>query len=361
LYQSQVINHIEELRRYFQVHEIILDSDINRSTVHSSENVLKYKSIKGDLTYLISKANFILQYKEVSSYLQNIFFDMIYARGIRGGLVGHLINSQFNYELPLINDVRGDVLDENKENIVKKMVLHHANRKIFKGTNYIFTVSSYLRDKINAEYNFPVDNIEVFPTFVPDNKFEFNKKSRKAIRDDLGYDDEDVVLFYSGSAAKHQNIDCILSAFSKSKNEQLKLLILTRDNERMIPKIRKANLSEGDFQMFSVPYQDIQKYYHAADVGLLIRDNTDTNKSASPTKFSEYVNSGLYLCINEIESDYVKQFKELNLQGRLLSDKNDLKHFFEDLDQSSIKRNQVKINSLGILVENQVDILSSIK
>jgi hypothetical protein len=148
----------------------------------------------------------------------------------------------------------------------------------------------------------------------------------------------------------------ILESFEKTTNKNLKLLFLTRD-EGIYEKINhfdKKNL----ITIKSVDYEEIQNYYFASDYGLLIRDNIDTNKSASPTKFSEYVNSGLALIINQIDADYVRVFQMKNLKGKLLKNKYDLSSYLDQIELSDIERNNISINTLSEIVSRQMRILN---
>jgi hypothetical protein len=120
--------------------------------------------------------------------------------------------------------------------------------------------------------------------------------------------------------------------------------------------VNKYQIPADKIRIRSAKYADIEKYYHAADFGLLIRDNTVTNKSAAPTKFSEYLNAGLSIII---ESDYVRQFKRLKPEGFLLPKKEDLTACFNSITKSDVKRNNLKINTLAGIVKEQRDILKT--
>jgi hypothetical protein len=109
----------------------------------------------------------------------------------------------------------------------------------------------------------------------------------------------------------------------------------------------------------SAGYHNIEKFYHAGDYGILIRDNTDTNKSAAPTKFAEYVNAGLNLLINVIEADYVQIFRERKLKGILLEKKDDLYACFDSITNLPAERNTVKVNILSELVQGQKRVLTT--
>jgi glycosyltransferase involved in cell wall biosynthesis len=357
LFHSQVIPHTKELNRYFDVTVIILSR--NTKTVINNKKVIDYNSIRGDYTYPFAKVIFLTQKREIEAVVKSAKFDLIYARGIRGGILGCLIKKYlYSNQIPLLNDFRGDIMDGMKVNFFNKAILNYSTGKIIDNVDILFLVSNFLKDKICKDYGFAINKAYVFPTFVPDDKLDFNQENRKYIRKELGFTNKDIVILYSGSLVKFQNVETILSAFKQSSNPHLKMLILTKD-KKISSLLKKYDLSIDKVKIKSVKYEEIEKYYHAADFGILIRDNTNTNKSAAPTKFAEYVNSGLSLIINSIDADYVEIFKEKKLEGFLLDKKEDLLDCFNDMTFSHIKRNVLKINTLSEIVRMQKEVFDS--
>lgn len=357
IFHSQVMPHINELKKYFNVTLMVLS---RKNKMKLGKNVdLDYYSVNGDYFYYLAKIIFLKQKKRIQFTVKSAKFDLIYSRGIRGGIVGSFIKKFiYNNRILLLNDIRGDALDEHAGNFINKVILDHSNKIIYKNADILFIVSNYLKKKICQDYSFNTDKAYVFPTFVKDYKFDFNNKNRESIRKELYFSNEDIVILYSGNLSKWQNIETILSAFKLSSNPNLKMLILTI-NKGIVPLIKKYDLPNDKIKIKSAVYEDIEKYYHAADFGILIRDNIDTNKSAAPTKFSEYVNSGLSLIINSIEADYVQIFKNEKLKGFLLDKKESLLNCFNEIGFSHVQRNSKKINILSNLVKNQAEILDN--
>lgn len=347
IFHSQVLPHLNELREFYNV------KLLGMSRGEDYQYDFTYQSTSGDYVKSAAAFNLKKNYNALNNFLKENEFDMIYSRGIRGGILGGLIKNKFYLKkISLINDVRGDVLDEHKNNYLKLFLLNQSNKFVFENSDKLFFVSSYLKEKYCKKYNLSLGAAYVCPTFVPDNKFDFNEKNRIRIRKNLEYSSEDIVIVYSGNLARWQNIELVLKAFSNSTNMQLKLLILTKATNIM-DVLKKSNCDLSRISTKNVTYEDIEKYYHAGDFGILIRDNTDTNKCAAPTKFSEYVNSGLALIINRIESDYVDTFENLKIEGVVLEGKEDLNKYFNKLNLSLLKRNYLKINVLSDVVNIQ--------
>lgn len=355
IFHSQVLPQVQKLREFVKVTFLVL----SRKNAEKEEfgNSYFYNSVSGDYSPFLSRVNFERQRRDLKKYFDGKKFDIIYSRGIRGGILGVFLKKfLFHNKIKLINDVRGDALDENKNRYWRKKTLDNANKYVFVNTDLLFLVSTYLKNKICNLYAFDKEKAFVFPTFVPDNKFSFNERNRLEIRKQLGYNETDIVVMYSGNLAKWQNIETILSAFSKTTNSFLRLLILTKDT-RIEETLDRFNINREKVKFKSVLYDEIEKYYHAGDYGTLIRDNTDTNKSAAPTKFSEYVNSGLAVIINEIDADYVRTFKTKGLKGVLLPEKGELTSYFNQLHPSKIERNTAEINTLSSIIYEQKRIL----
>jgi len=356
LYHSQILPQIAELRKYFDV--TMLKMTKNEDTGYINKN-FHYGSIKGDYSYYLAAINFFRQKKSVNSFLKQRKFDLVYSRGLRGGLVGSFIKRDLcSNSITLLNDTRGFSLDGMHNNFINRTTLFKSDRFVFTSADILFLVSTYLKDSVCSKYHFDKNNAHVFPTFVVDNKFDFKEENRVSMRKDLHLSDSDIVLLYSGNLANYQNVEFFLEAYSRSTNPNLKMIFLTNAPE-INSLVKKYQIPADKIRVRSASYADIEKYYHAADFGLLIRDNTVTNKCAAPTKFSEYLNAGLSIIINDIESDYVRQFEQLKPKGFLLPKKEDLTGCLNSITKSDVKRNNLKINTLAGIVKDQRDILKT--
>ena len=79
---------------------------------------------------------------------------------------------------------------------------------------------------------------------------------------------------------------------------------------RVISLSKKVFDNEKCISLF-VPFQDVPKYLSAADIGILWRDRTFINYSASPSKLSEFAASGLFIIHNgsvNIAEEYIEKY-----------------------------------------------------
>lgn len=121
----------------------------------------------------------------------------------------------------------------------------------------------------------------------------------------FGLNNDDVVFLYSGSVASWQSFsllyDFIKSLLGVSSTHKV---VFLSDSDENINKLKSAFPS----QVFStkVSQNEVPKYLLMADYGLLIREESITNRVASPVKFAEYLSCGLKVIISENLGDYTK-------------------------------------------------------
>ncbi len=70
------------------------------------------------------------------------------------------------------------------------------------------------------------------------------------------------------------------------------MLFLTHEPD-LVKRMIKDQIRPGDLRVIRVPHGEVAGYLCAADVGILLREKTLTNRVASPIKFSEYMCCGL--------------------------------------------------------------------
>lgn len=225
---------------------------------------------------------------------------------------------KLNSKLPnLLIDIRGAIIEEvmiygRIHNILKYLKLFNYKykiNKILKNTKFINTVSNELKSYIIKKYDINQKTIFVIPT-VAGPTFSYNKKKRKEIRTLLKIEENEILfVFSSGSEQAWQNDNEIVDILISKGHKILMLTKKIYDNPNIISKF--------------VPYEEVNDYLNAADIGIIIRDNNIVNNVASPIKFSEYISSGLPVisnnsvnCINEImkknNCGIIKELKQLN-------------------------------------------------
>ncbi len=127
----------------------------------------------------------------------------------------------------------------------------------------------------------------------------------------------DIVFLYAGSIAGWQSFNLLYDFIDP-------LLRSTPDNKIVFLSGEDENINKlkNEFpnQVFStkVDQDKVPEYLLASDYGLLIREESITNKVASPVKFAEYLACGLKVIISKNLGDYTDFVTENNC-GYLLN------------------------------------------
>lgn len=311
------------------------------------------------LSYVFSvmKALLLREQGKIKRLLEQDSYDLIIGRGLKGANAAILINSWY-YEgkKKLIIDIRGDAVDENKRNLLKRLYIKSLQQFTFKKATHFFVVSSYLKQILERQYHVNPHTVSVFSTIVPADRFYFDTGTAAAYRSKLGYDDHHIVFVYAGNAAWYQNLGFVLKCFLAARNEHTRLLVLTRDTD-YVQQLTNGHSAAGHIKVITAPYHEVSWYLQACDYGLLIRDNIPTNLSASPTKFGEYVNSGLSVVFNKIPADYYYQTIDLQLKNVILEKKEDLLAFFNKVAIRPGK-NAVAVNTAERVAQQQLGLFN---
>ncbi len=138
-------------------------------------------------------------------------------------------------------------------------------------------------------------------------------------RTELGLDLNDIVFAYSGSTSGWQSFKTLELFLSPllTAHKHFKIIFLAQQ-EDSIDSLKKK-FPQQVLQQW-VAHKEVTKILTACDFGILIREQTITNQVASPTKFAEYLASGLPVIISQNLGDYSAFVKThqcgINLNGK---------------------------------------------
>ena len=226
---------------------------------------------------------------------------VIHCRGHLNAYRGLLLKKLNSTLINVVSDLRGAVSDELYEEargFLKDLFVQHLSKfyqeienQVVQRSDRILCVSNAFKEYLQTNYD--VENITVIPTFVDTLRFKFSKSLRESYRGKLGVSNQ-TVLVYSGGIAPWQKIGRVISLFHhlSGKVDNLFMLFLTQEPD-MVKKMIKDQIKSENLRVIRVPHSEVAGYLCAADVGILLRENTLTNNVASPIKFSEYMCCGL--------------------------------------------------------------------
>jgi hypothetical protein len=187
-------------------------------------------------------------------------------------------------------------------------------------TDFRISVSNKLVEYWKNRFGYDSSNHVIIPcTLNSDFKAQPpSADSIKKLREDSGFNADDLILVYSGSTAGWQSfgiLQSFLSPFLK-ENKCNKILFMSGEDT----SIKKMmNEFPGQVKCKWVEHKDVQTILSMCDYGILIREKSITNKVASPTKFAEYLSAGLKVLISEDIGDYTDFVKEKNC-GQVVKD-----------------------------------------
>lgn len=210
----------------------------------------------------------------------------------------------------VIYDGRGAIAHEWKEYKVVNdpemlSAITELEKECILKSSFRIAVSEAMIDLWKNEYEYVINKHVVIPCTLNAHfeKISINEERILAARKKIGIKKENVVYVFSGSVAGWQSIQMLkefmIPVLSANKNS--KLLFLTHANET-IRSFKNEFIDQ--ITCFELKAEEVAEILIAADYGLLIREQSSTNKVASPVKFAEYLACGLKVIISENLGDY---------------------------------------------------------
>ena len=311
---------------------------------------IDYKASANDkITKKLNKKIKIYSYKHYPQYL---FIEKLTIRSIEKVLreidkiedyVIHVRNDMLAYyvykafkkfnsnNIRMIADVRGAGLEQlieysNKNKLIvwlKKEQRKKVN-KVLRKINHLSVVSksleNYVYDKVGKNIDVRVNSC------LSNQNFKFDVSERKKLRDELSIqNNESLLVLSTGGDNAWQNTKHTIEALTAKNFKVLNLSKTEIQNKNVITKF--------------VPYKEMFKYLCAADAAIIWRNNSITNKVASPVKFSEYVCCGLPVLTNnsiDLITDYIKINNCGKIIDSLASIKTPLLNELQSLDRNAI-------------------------
>jgi len=205
----------------------------------------------------------------------------------------------------LIADFRGDQeaeyrLYENAPLITRMKLkgIRRVEQEVCAKAAAIQCVSVALADFLVTARGAVRDRIQVIPTCVDLRMFGAGADVRAQVRSELALG-VDFVVAYCGGARRWNCPAKQVEAFVAVRNlvRNAKFLVITPDAERMRALLAES-LPRSEWRVVSAEHREIPRLLAVADLALLIREPNPVNFVASPTKFSEYLASGVPVVVS---------------------------------------------------------------
>ncbi|NQY08978.1 MAG: hypothetical protein HRT71_05605 [Flavobacteriales bacterium] len=241
----------------------------------------------------------------------------IMTRGVLANQIGLLLR-KLKIVSSVVYDGRGAEMAEWKEyNLVQSVKLlgkiegWESNSVI--NSDFRLGVSEKLLEYWRAEFGYQGQKLNhhiVVPCTI--NSSTNNGIEDNSTREKYGYSVDDVIIVYSGSQIGWQSFhlidDLLLEVLQQS--EKVKVLFMAQIE---LDTLHAYVQFPDKFVKMWVNPEEVVDIISMCDYGLMIREETVTNKVASPTKFAEYLGAGLKVIISPNVGDFSKVVKENDL------------------------------------------------
>lgn len=236
-----------------------------------------------------------------------------------------------------------------------KKNIHQLEGNAVNKSDFRIAVTHKLIEHWRSEYHYISNKHVVIPCTLNSNFMDnaLTEDSINLIRSNYHFTPADLVLVYSGSVSGWQSFSLLkpLMLAFLNESEHHKLVFLSNEEETINELIQQF---PQQVSRRWLKHEEVTSFLLACDWGILIREQSITNKVASPTKFAEYLSAGLPVIISENLGDnteFVKnnncgiiftEQKSLNISKKPFSERNRLIHLVQQNWTKSAQDGQYK-------------------
>jgi len=169
-------------------------------------------------------------------------------------------------------------------------------------SDFRISVSEKLVEYWREKYNYQSKRHVVIPCTLDAKYFDqenyITQSLHQQLKVSLGFSNNDIIAVYSGSNAPWQSFKLLEDNLTPILNADpnFKILFLSKESDHIKALKRKY---EGRIIVKWLEHKDVLSYLQCCDYGILLREQSETNKVASPVKFAEYLYAGLKVLISE--------------------------------------------------------------
>ncbi len=333
VFQSQVGDQIIALQEMnFKIGLLATYNDLNKFNSLIG-NKLREKGVE---VVLVQNTSFIHTFSSMSSVLrkcQNAFhINFCYVRGLWGPLI--IKWASFFSTIPYIYDVRGDLSDEIKSintNSVKRFIYLQIEKWGISKAYRVTAVTNALAEIVMNRFSKAI--VSVIPCCINYDQFVISEQARFHKRKELGFNESDVVMVYSGGLSHYQQVPKMMELWRKfASNQNVRFLLLTNEDPHSHPVTIDDIGFLGDKIIHkSIPRDQVPEMLAVADIAFMLRESRALNRAASPVKFPEYLAAGLAIVASPSTGD-ISDIIEINKIG-VLVDVNDLSKGFNGVNE----------------------------
>lgn len=186
-------------------------------------------------------------------------------------------------------------------------ISHLLERRAAEFATAIASGTRFMQERLKKEWQVKAAFFKL-PTVANDKKFLFSQALRDETRSELGFKPDQWVLLYPGkfgSLYYYEETACMYK-WLKQLEPRLHFLVVTPQSDSEVMTIfNSAGVDSDSYTIMHSDYEDIHRYYFAADFAVIAVPPGPSKKFISNVKVGEYLCAGLpFLITRGISEDY---------------------------------------------------------
>lgn len=329
LAKSTVLPHVEILCNMDEVEQVHVMSierekadpepNFEHPKFHFSPLVSKYKSNK----VLNKLYDFFIFPRIVDKAAKKHGYDLIIARGaMTPALAFKAIRNNGIKLIAESFEPHSDYMTDAgvwSEGGLFSRVQNSIEKKVKKRADNIYTVSNnYKRELIRQGID--ENRVTSLPCAVKAENFHFDEIQRKRIREELGFQEDDLVGINVGKFGGiyfHRTAFRIFNQFLLDSEKNKLILLSPDDKDVLYTKLEQSKVDISRVKILKVPHHEVSNYLSASDFGFALIRTIKSQRFSSPIKIGEYWANGLPTFITPNIGDDSEIIQENEIGGLL--------------------------------------------
>lgn len=194
------------------------------------------------------------------------------------------------------------------ENSRQFRLARYFERKSAEYAHVIASGTRFMGERLKDEWGVRATFFRV-PTVVNEDKFKYDGEVAARMREQLGLEPDQPVLFYTGKfGGLYYDVE-IARAFAwlREYEPSLHLLIVTPNEDAYVHGLfEQAGVERAHYSVCHSSYDDIERFYFVGDLGLITIPPGPGQKFRSSIKVGEYLCAGMpFLTPTGVSEDYL--------------------------------------------------------
>jgi glycosyltransferase involved in cell wall biosynthesis len=302
----------------------------------------------------------IISILKIRKVVKKEHFDFIYERNAYFLFAGAFISRY--YSIPFVVEANEVVGIERARMLIMVRLARQIEKYAFRTAASIFTVSSYLKDKI-LEVNDSPEKVHVMPNAIDPEKYKMLNTRRDEIRLEYGITDQ-IILGFAGWFDWWDRLDILIDIQKEILEKGYRNIstIIIGDGPMVYElkeQVKRAGIEKWIFFTGAVQRQEVVHYIDAIDIGVF----SHSNEFGSPVVLFEMMGLGKPTVAPDLKpmTDVIENGKTgfifqkldkeslLNCILMLVDDPEKLTQMGNDAKENVFKKHSWKGNALRIL------------